>query len=188
MNSTKNQYIVEGIITGNNDVLKSFYKKNLPAVRKIILKYQGTTEDVEDVFQEAMILVYHKLRTGDLELHQSIHAYFIGVCKNIWKNQSRKKRMLEYSEPIVQKAEDNDVSLYDKITNRDQEEVFYRHITKLTDSSRLVLGLFFEGKSMRDIANSTGYTEGYTRKKKCMIKDRLFQMVQNDPIYAELTV
>ncbi|MFD2563670.1 RNA polymerase sigma factor [Aquimarina rubra] len=186
MNSTKNQQIIDGIIAGDSAVLKAFYKKNLPPVRKLILQYQGTTEDVEDVFQEALVVLYHKLRAGDLEFQQSLHSYFIGICKNMWRAQFRKKQMLAYDDFVLHKITDPSATVTDKMIHKQQQEVYHKHFTRLGDTSKQILAMFFEGKSMRDIATSTGYTEGYTRKKKCIIKERLLNMVQSDPLYAEL--
>ncbi|WP_299223684.1 sigma-70 family RNA polymerase sigma factor [uncultured Aquimarina sp.] len=186
MNTTKNKQIMEGIISGDRIVLKSFYKKNLPPVRKLILQYKGTTEDVEDIFQEALILLYNKLHSGDLELHQPIYLYFIGICKNLWRNQLRKQRILEHQEFQIDKIIDPSLTVMDRINQRHQQAVYDKHFTRLNNNSKNVLRLFFEGKSIQDIASNIGCTEGYTRKKKFLIKEHLFRMIQSDPIYHEL--
>ncbi|WP_299218997.1 sigma-70 family RNA polymerase sigma factor [uncultured Aquimarina sp.] len=188
MNATKNQKIIAGIIAGDHQTLKVFYKKNLPAARRLILKYNGTTEDVEDIFQDALVLLYHKLSAGDLELHKFIHTYFIGICKNMWRNQLRKKQMLEYNELLTDSAIDPSDSVMDIITKKHQQNVFNKHFDNLSNSNKSILRLFFEEKSNRDIADITGYSEGYARKKKCMIKERLQKMVQSDPVYGELVM
>ncbi|WP_299243564.1 sigma-70 family RNA polymerase sigma factor [uncultured Aquimarina sp.] len=188
MNITKNQHIIDGIIAGDNSVLKSFYKRNLPPVRRLILKYNGITEDVEDIFQEALVLLYHKLRSGDLELHKSIHIYFIGICKNMWRNQLRKQRISEYYQLCEKSTPDPSDSIIDTLTKKHQQNVFNKHFDTLSNTNKSILRLFFEEKSNRDIANITGCSEGYTRKKKCIIKERLHKMVQSDPIYGELVV
>ncbi|WP_159092107.1 RNA polymerase sigma factor [Aquimarina sp. Aq107] len=187
MNTTKNQQIIDGIIAGDSMILKSFYKKNLPPVRKLIRQYQGTAEDVEDIFQEALVLLYHKLRSGNIELPiSSIETYFIGICKNLWRNKLRKQRRIEHQEINEKNLADTSDSILIGITKEHQLDIFHKHLNNLSNSSKNVLNLFFEGKSMKDIASSTGYTEGYTRKKKCIIKERLYKMVQNDPVYKEL--
>lgn len=186
MNTTKNKKIIAGIIQGDHQILKSFYKKNLPLVRSLILKYNGTAEDVEDIFQEALVLLYHQLRAGDLELHKSIHIYFIGICKNMWRNQLRKKQLLAYNEQLMEQTLDPSDSVLETINKEDQQKVFQKHFTRLTDTNKNVLGSYLEGKSMKDIAANNGYTEGYARKKKYMIKERLQKMVQSDPVYSEL--
>ncbi|WP_299900110.1 sigma-70 family RNA polymerase sigma factor [uncultured Aquimarina sp.] len=189
MNSTTNKHIIAGIISGDHLVLKSFYKKDLPAVKKYILRYQGTIEDVEDIFQEAMVLLYHKARSGSLaSLESSIHTYFIGICKNKWRNQWRRQHILAFQELHENYTLDPSESVIEQITRADEQDLFYKHFTRLSSQSKQLLQLFFEGKSMKEIASRFGLSEGYTRKKKHIHKERLTQMIQNDPVYVELVV
>lgn len=187
MNTTANKGIIEGIISGDHQILKSFYKRNLPIVRKVILQYQGTTEDVEDIFQEALIILYGKLRIDSTEITEYIiHNYFIGICKNLWRNQWRKVSTTISQEICFHTIIDESESIIDLLTQQNKEQVFHKHLQKLNLNSRQILKSFMEGISMRDISNTMEYTEGYTRKKKHLIKEHLTKMVQNDPTYKEL--
>ncbi|WP_299244090.1 sigma-70 family RNA polymerase sigma factor [uncultured Aquimarina sp.] len=186
MNTKKNQQIIDGIIVGDSSILKSFYKKNLPLVRKLLLQYGGATEDVKDIFQEALVVLYHKLKSGELDAHTSIHPYFIGICMNMWRNQLRKQRISEYFQPYEKSIPDSSDSITDTITKEHQQKLFNKHFESLNNSSKKVLRLFFEGISIRDIANITGCTEGYVRKKKCESKKFLEQRIIRDPLFYEL--
>lgn len=178
---------MSSIAAGDHQVIKSFYKKNLPAVRKLILKYYGTTEDVEDIFQEAMILLYNQLRYKNLELpYASIHTYFIGICKNLWRNQLRKVKPLEHLELIENCTKDETEPIDAIITRNDQQDLLYKHFNALSATSKKVLTLVFEGKSTKDIANITGYSEGYTRKKRTTSKKSLLELIFKDPLFSEL--
>ena len=50
------------------------------------------------------------------------------------------------------------------------------------------MNLVFTGMNMRRIADTMGYSEGYTRKKKYDCKKLLLEMIKNDPKYQELIV
>lgn len=187
MSTTKNQEIMSSIAAGDHQVIKSFYKKNLPAVRKLILKYYGTTEDVEDIFQEAMILLYHQLRYKNLELPKaSVHTYFIGICKNLWRSQLRKSKPLEHLELIENYTKDNTEGIEETIIKTDKQELLRKNLDKLSNSSKKVLTLVLEGKSTKDIAHITGYSEGYTRKKRATSKKSLLELIFKDPLFSEL--
>lgn len=189
MNTIKNQEIIKGILSGDKETLKSFYKKNLPIVRGFIIGYNGTREDVEDIFQEALVLLYHKLKSGDLvTIESSIHSYFIGICKNKWKNQWRKQKNITYQELFSDNIMEESDSIIDTFHQKDKEQVFHVHMESLSANSKNLLQLFLIGKSMRDIARINGYTEGYTRKKKYYIKEHLIKMIQSDPLYTELMI
>ena len=186
MNSAKNQSIIQGIKDGDYQILKAFYKKNLPHVRKFIIKHQGRPEDVEDIFQEALVVLYHKLRVGKLETKVMIHTYFTGICKNMWRNQLRKQQLLAYQNWLIDTLESSDESITDILTQENQQALYQKYYAQLNPTSSQLLRLFLEGKSMKIIASQMGYTEGYTRKKKYKIKEKLIAMIQNDPIYKEL--
>ena len=50
-----------------------------------------------------------------------------------------------------------------------------------------LLELFFQKKSMDDIAVEMGYaSEGYARRRKSQCKDRLVELVKNDAVFREL--
>ncbi|MHA7056795.1 RNA polymerase sigma factor [Aquimarina sp. M1] len=188
MKTKKNQEVIDGIITGDYAILKAFYKRNLPFVRKYIVQNGGAGEDIEDIFQDSLILVYNKLRSGSLQIDLSIHSYFIGVCKNKWRNQQRRQYKVLYDDSLIVKKEDDTQSVIDTITEEDQAALFYKHLHNLNNKNRNILQLFFEGKSMREISTITGYSEGYTRKKKCISKNKLIQMILQDPEYKEYAI
>jgi len=188
MKTKKNQEVIDGIITGDYTILKTFYKRNLPFVRKYILQNGGTGEDIEDIFQDSLILVYNKLCSDSLQIDLSIHSYFIGVCKNKWRNQRRKQLKILYDNGLIDKKEDDTQSVIDTITEEDQAGLFHKHLYNLNNKNRNILQLFFEGKSMREIAIITGYSEGYARKKKCISKNKLIQMILQDPEYKEYAI
>ena len=132
------------------------------------------------------MVLYYKLKHEELIIQISIHSYFIGTCKNMWRSQLRKQQLVAYNDWILDQLEDPETNVLEAMTLQDQKALYQKYITKLNPSSAQLLKQFFDGKSMRDIANTMGYTEGYVRKKKFMIKNRLLQMIQSDPIYKEI--
>ncbi len=132
------------------------------------------------------MLLYHKLRTEKLETRVTIHTYFAGICKNMWRNQLRKQQLLAYQNWLVDTLETPEISIVDTLTQADQLALYQKHLAKLNPTSTQLLQLFFEGKNMKTIASYMGYTEGYTRKKKHKVKEKLTAMIQNDPMYQEI--
>ncbi len=186
MKNDKNAMIIEGISKGDELILTDFYQQNIPYVRSYVIQNSGREEDVEDVFQDALLLIYQKLQKGSLEIRCTVLTYFLGVCKNLWRNRLRKKKKLILNTELI-KTQDHSIndSHIDNIINKEQQNLYQKHFLKLDESNKRVLTLFFEGKSMREIAALMGYTEGYTRKKKFEAKKLLLEMIERDPIYFE---
>lgn len=186
MNTTEDHKILEGIVSGNEVIITTFYRNNLPYIRQYILQNSGNEEDVEDVFQDALILVYQKLKTDSLELHSSLRTYFYGVCKNIWRNRLRKNKKMVIAESLPEDIQIIDSDIIKEIERKEREHVYRKHFLNLSDTCREVLSLLFQGNSMKNIAHITGYSEGYTRKKKFECKRSLIEMIEKDHIYEEL--
>ncbi len=188
MSNIDDQKIIEGIVAGDEAVFKAFYKKNRKYIRQYILKNSGNEDDVEDVFQDAVVFIYQKLKAGSLELRSPLSTYFYGVSKNIWRNRLRKNRKLVVTEEIPEDTAIVEASILEEIEDREREHVYRKHFVNLSDTCREVLQLLFLGKSMKEIAEITGYAEGYTRKKKFECKKHLIEMIEQDPIYQELKI
>lgn len=55
-------------------------------------------EDCQDIFQEAFIVLYEKIKTETLQLSSSLSAYFLGICKNKAQECIRNKKKWDYVE------------------------------------------------------------------------------------------
>lgn len=187
MSTTHDQDILKGIVAGDERVIKAFYKDNHPYIRTYILKNSGNEADVEDVFQDGLVFLYQKLKTGDFELSSALSTYFYGVCKNIWRNRLRKNRKMVVTDTIAEDAEIIAPQVLQEIEVTEQQHVYRKYFLQLHDTCRQVLQLLFMGNSMRQIAEITGYSEGYTRKKKFECKKNLIEMIEQDAMYKELT-
>jgi RNA polymerase sigma factor (sigma-70 family) len=183
----KDQVIIAGIIEGDERTLTCFYKENIEYIQRYILRNNGKPEDVEDVFQDAFIVLYQKLQLGFFELRVPIKTYFYGICKNLWRNRLRKrKKLVIYNGGNCFEEETNNLLIIN-IENQEREHLYRKHFHKLSTGNRKLLHLFFEGKSMKEISKIIGHSEGYTRKKKFEAKKKLLKMIEKDPIYKELT-
>jgi hypothetical protein len=58
--------IIEGIRRRDKDVLKYVYKQYFPMVRYFIIRNQGSEEDAEDIFQEAVVAIFERVRKKSL--------------------------------------------------------------------------------------------------------------------------
>ncbi|WP_109299193.1 RNA polymerase sigma factor [Aquimarina sp. AU474] len=183
----KDQVLIAGIIDGDQRILTRFYRENIRYIQGYILRNYGNSEDVEDIFQDALVVLYQKLRSGLLEIKVPITTYFYGICKNLWRNRLRKKQRLILDDEESRFEGVNDTIMND-IENQEREHLYRKHFQKLSIDNKKLLQLFFEGRSMKEISNITGYTEGYTRKKKFMAKKQLLKMIEKDPMYQELVV
>lgn len=189
MRYTKNkedQRVLEGIIAGDEVIIKAFYRRNYGYIKEMILQNKGCQEDIEDVIQDALMLIFQKLKSDNLRLYSSLQPYFYGICKNIWKNRLRKKQRLLMDDVILRRSRQTGDSIIDAIESNERENLYRKHFAALSTSRRELLLLFFEGKKATEIAKIKGCSAGYIRKMKFSSKKALLEMIENDRAYPEL--
>lgn len=181
-----NEFLVRGILEGNDAVIKKFYKDAQPYVRNIVFKGAGDNDDVEDIMQDAMMVLYQKLETGFRVKNAKLMTYFVGICRNIWSCQIRQlkkvsNRDIEFfdiKEPNVMDQEDY---------NKEIKEALYRKcFLKLNEVDQKVLTLFIQGYNMKEMAQIMEISEGNLRKKKFVAKQNLLTLIERDPAYKRI--
>lgn len=184
----KDEIIIRGIIDGDEKILTRFYEENMRYIQGCIFRNQGNLEDLEDVFQDALVILYQKLNSDPLGIRGSIKTYFYGICKNIWRNKLKKSGKLITENNQKRFDKESKDNLISDIENQEREHLYRKYFQKLSTDNKDLLNLFFERRSMKEISVITGYSEAYTRRKKFLAKKKLTEMIEEDPIYEELIV
>lgn len=178
--------IIKGIREKNNEVLSGLYEKNLPGIKKFVEENSGNHEDANDVLQEGIILVYQKIRETTLQVNTSIHGYLVATCKNIWLMRLRRKKKMIVNSYTVDNLDVSEENFISDIIQSEKDNLFRKHFLQLEEGCVTLLTYVFDGKSMKEIAETLEISIGYARKKKFLCKERLVSSIQNDSIYHEL--
>lgn len=186
MKNRQESNIVKGFLAGKENVIRLFYERNFQKIKVFIEKNSGTETDAEDVFQEAIIITYQKLRAGSLQLECSLGTYVFAVSRNIWMNTLRKRNKIRSWDKLPEISDTMQTTILEDIHTLERLALYQKYFLKLGENCQRLLGFFFSGKRMSEIADSMGYSGGYARKKKFECKKRLIEMVEQDPLYEEL--
>ena len=97
--------IILGILNDSKEILNRLYLTYFPMVLQLVLNNNGNEDDAKDVFQEAVIVLYNKVKSGNFELNSKLKTFIYSVCRRLWLKrlnaQSRTIRNIEdYSEFI----------------------------------------------------------------------------------------
>jgi len=173
--------IIEGVRKQDDKILNWLYDDYLQTVRKYVLANSGSAEDVSDVFQDSIIVLYKQISVNSLNLTSDLKGYFFGISRNIWNAQLRKRH--KTTELQIDLAEEEEPEqTYDPILER----VIGRAYQKLKPDQQMILNLFSEGNSYEDIALQMGLkSEIYARRKKYLCKEALMELVRADQEYCE---
>lgn len=176
--------IINGIALGDSAVLKGLYRDYFPMVLNMVVQNNGTEEEAKDIFQEAVIVLYDKVKQGDFELSSKLKTYIYSVCRRLWLKQLGSQGRTFH-----------DVSSYEEIIPVEDDLIRHRErdlqlslmeqaLDKLGEPCRTIIHDFYiMGLSMQEICEKFGYTNtdnAKTQKYKCLQRlKRLFFTATN---------
>lgn len=180
--SLHNLDLLRGIQSHDSQVLQAIYSRFYPKIKQYILLNNGSPNDAEDVFQEALTIIYLKVRKEPLELSCSFYTFLYAICRNLWLQQLVKKsREVVSPEAGVLEVEPAPLDFLEE-----RKPIFLRAFGKLGSECQQVLELFFSKLEMTDIATRMGYSSGqYAKKKKYKCKLKLIEIIKSDPYYQD---
>lgn len=186
MSEKKDNDIINGFIAGDDVVLRSFYKQHFLAIKGFILSNSGTVADAQDVFQDALVLTFQKLKSDSFRLECSLATFVFAVSRNIWMNTLRKRKKLVFKDDLTSYSKDMAADIANSIEEKEKYYIYQKFFLKLGKDCQRLLGLFFEGKNMTELSKVMGYSIGYTRKKKFQCKKSLLEMLEKNDVFSEL--
>ncbi|MBK1438676.1 sigma-70 family RNA polymerase sigma factor [Parapedobacter sp. ISTM3] len=166
------QKTVDGIAHGNATVLAGLYSDYFPMVLNMVLRNNGTEEEAKDIFQEAIIVLYDKIRQGNFTLSSKLKTYLYSVCRRLWlkqlASQGRVYHDVDSYEEIIPVEED--LAMHHE---RDlQLSMMERALDKLGEPCRTIIHDFYiSNLSMQEICEKFGYTNAdnaKNQKYKCL--------------------
>jgi RNA polymerase sigma factor (sigma-70 family) len=166
--------LLEGLAKNDKKAVETIYRDNYTMVQSLIINNNGSPDDAKDVFQEAMIVLYEKARSGSFELHCQIKTYVYSVSRRLWLKRLQQSQRLHgdisATEEIIQVEED----LQDHIKRENEFRMMEIAIGGLGEPCKSLLEAFYiQKKNMQEIATSFGYTNAEnakTQKYKCLMR------------------
>ena len=166
--------LLRGFARNERKAVEAIYKNSFNMVQSLIINNNGSAEDAKDIFQEAMIVLYEKVRAGNFELQCQIKTYIYSVSRRLWLK--RLQQLSRFTADIhgVETAipVEDDIEKHEK---RDAEfEMMNKALNNLGEPCKSLLEAFYiKKKSMLEIASGFGYTNAENAKNqkyKCLMR------------------
>ena len=177
---TDNEVIL-GILNNSESVLRRLYVAYFPMVLQLIINNNGDEDDAKDIYQEAIIVLYNKVKAGDFELSSKLKTYIYSICRRLWLK--RLTQLNRYGGDIKDFQEF--LPAEDDSEQEDERDVQF---TKMQSALQLlgepcktiVEDFYIHNRSMQEICDRFGYTNAdnaKTQKYKCLqrLKKLFFQ-------------
>jgi RNA polymerase sigma factor (sigma-70 family) len=180
---------IEAILTNDRSVLVALYQQFFPMVLKLVQENFGSKADAQDIFQEALIVIFNMARKPGFQLQSQFSTFLYGVAFNCWRSRRKKKSFSEVRIPEDAALIPDEPTEVEAEGKTEQRLLLYRAFAQLGADCRDLLLMFFEQKTMLEIAEKMGYSsENYAARRKHMCKERLVELVKSYPEYRELRI
>lgn len=150
-------------------------------VLQFVLSNNGNEDDAKDIFQESVIVLYNKVKSGNFELNSKLKTFIYSVCRRLWlkrlNTQSRNLRNIQDFGnflPVEQDLEQHE--------EKDRQFTLMEQALKqLGEPCRTIIeDYYLQNRSMQEICEKFGYTNAdnaKTQKYKCLqrLKKLFFQ-------------
>ncbi len=166
--------LLQGLARSDKKAIETIYRENYNMIQSLIINNSGSADDAKDIFQEAMIVLYERVRSGTFELNCLIKTYVYSVSRRLWLK--RLQQMSRYAPtlddlqdtvPVEEEIEENE-----RINNEFQ--AMDKAISSLGEPCKSLLEAYYlEKKNMQEIALSFGYTNAdnaKNQKYKCLMR------------------
>lgn len=186
MKNKSNNTLVEGIRNQDKNVLQNVYDEYFPTIKRFVLDNSGSEQDAKDIFQEAIIIIYRKIKEGTFELTSSFKSYIYSVCRFIWlKELSKRKERVEHTNSYMEYEEVPEVSV-DEYEKNEQYKLYQYHFKRLSEDCQKILQLFLQKVSLKEIAEEVGIeSQQFIKRKKYKCKEQLIRYIKSDPKFNE---
>ncbi len=195
MTPHSDQKYIDALRQQDAKLINEIYAKYSNLVQSIVTSNSGSVSDANDVFQEALVALYHKSLEG-FQLEKSFKSYFIAICRYIWLDKLRDKKRKNKKEISFKDVTNPSIlgavseEFKETLIKEKQYKIFQAKFALLSPHCREIIGLSLlsdedTGKvvSLRKVAEQMGRDYGYIRKEKSTCLKKLITMIKEDPGY-----
>jgi RNA polymerase sigma factor (sigma-70 family) len=168
--------LLQRLAQNDRQAAETIYRQHYNMVQSLVTNNNGSFDDARDIFQEAIIVLYQKAKSGSFELNCQLKTYLYSVCRRLWLKRLQQQQ--QYL-PDMNGLADT-VPVEEEIEAHSQRNAQFTMMEKamlhLGEPCRSLLEAFYlQKKNMTEIASHFGYTNAdnaKNQKYKCLMRLR----------------
>ena len=179
--------IIEGLKARDICVVKYVYKKYFNLIRYMVTSNSGNEMDAEDLFQDAMVVLYQNISKQNLNLTSSLNTYLYSICWHLWLQRLNKRDVkFEFKVTTEMNIIEQEEDFEEILEESDKYRLFQRHFSELSLNDQKVLKLYLSKTTMKVLANIMGFkSANYAKVRKYVCKEKLKNLIVRDPQFKE---
>ena len=173
------EQLIQGIKENQRNVMSVLYQEVFPKVRSFVIQNSGDEDQAKDIFQEAFLVAWQKVKNGDFQPQNAtaMQGFLFQVSKNKWLDWVRSSRF-----KMETSIGDNSFEMADWEEENLQEERLTqldRAFQQLGDSCKdLLKWFYFEKVSLEDLAAKLGWTPQTAKNNKYRCMEKLRKLIK----------
>lgn len=168
------QTLLKGLAAKDKSSIEKIYKDHFNMVKSMIVNNNGSTDDAADIFQECMIVLFEKTKSGHFELNCLLKTFIYSVCRRLWlKKLQYQARYTDQSENMEETIPvEDEIEIHEK--KQQDFTLMEQSMSKVGEPCKSLLEAYYiQKKPMNTIAAEFGYTNAdnaKTQKYKCLVR------------------
>jgi len=174
--------ILVGAKTRHDEALRYLYKTYYPFIRGFVIKNNGDEEGAADVFQEAIVVLYNKIKAETFRGDSTIKTFLYAIARNLWLKELRKHPRQVSDITDLDNFTDFEAEESDEIENEQKGQLLRESISQLGEACREILIDYYYAKySMKEIMVKLGLgSEQSTKNKKYRCMQQLIKLCRQN--------
>lgn len=158
--------LLERIRNGDEQSLVVLFEETRSMAFSFVQRNGGTSEEAPELLQEAVVILWERVREGSFDADARLSTYLLGVIKNLLlRRHARRKREVPLAEEFDPPSESP--SALEDMIDEEQREAIKRAMELIGEMCRKILLLFYwEQRPMGEIAAAVGLANAETAKSK----------------------
>ena len=163
----KETRMLERLRAGEEEALADLYETNRRVVVAHVLRNGGGEADAEDLLQDAVIVLWERIRSGTFEQSAKLSTFLFSIVKHNWSRRTAQKRRNVPRSEAEWDVPDGDPIADELMIEDEESSAISTAMNTLGDPCRRLLILFYwEERSTEEIAKLMGFANADTVKSK----------------------
>lgn len=159
--------ILDQIRRGDEEALVALYHANERKVTALVTKNSGTVDDAQDILQEALVVLWERVKTGRFEYQAQLGTFIFATARNLWMRRLARMRREGPTTVDAENTPDGMPSVLDEMIESEEAAMVSSALDELGEPCRTLLLLFYwEEQSMVQIAEKMHFANAETAKSK----------------------
>jgi RNA polymerase sigma factor (sigma-70 family) len=167
--------------------LRQIYDHYFEGIVAQVCANGGSREDGADIFQEAVLVLIEKVKTGQFRGDSSIKTFLTAIARNLWLFELRTRKRRGQRELLYMSSEDTHVEEKNGFFAKETTINLLAVLNEVGDTCKKILtGFYYEDRTMKDLLTEFTYeNEQVLRNKKSKCMKKLKEILQSNTTLLE---